>query len=90
MRYQLKARGIHLSWDGLRQELDGQDQVTIEMKRADGKSLHIRKATWPESRQQVVYDALEIPHHPGKTIIRNTPATQPCSAITALSGELSI
>lgn len=67
LRYQLKARGIHLSWDRLRQELDGQDRVTIEMQRADGKTLHIRKATRPEPRQQVIYDALEIPHHPGKT-----------------------
>jgi len=67
VRYQLKARGIHLSWRRLRQELDRQDRVTIEMKRTDGKTLHVRKATRPEPRQQVTYDALEIPHHPGKT-----------------------
>lgn len=66
VRYQLKARGIHLSWRRLRQELDGRDRVTIEMKRTDGKTLHVRKATRSEPRQQVIYDALEIPHHPGK------------------------
>jgi transposase len=67
IRYQLKASGIDLSWEGLRRELDGQDRVTVEMNRADGKTLHIRKATRPEPRQQVIYDALGIPHRPGKT-----------------------
>ena len=72
IRYQLKACGIHLSWEGLRRALRGQDRVTVELKRADGKMLHIRKATRPEPRQQVIYDALGIPDRPGpivKTII---------------------
>jgi transposase len=67
IRYQLKACGIDSSWEGLRRELDGQDRVTVEMKRADGKTLHIRKATRPEPRQQVIYDALGVSHRPGKT-----------------------
>ena len=72
IRYQLKACGIHLSWEGLRRALRGQDRVTVELKRADGKMVHIRKATRPEPRQQVIYDALGIPDRPGpivKTII---------------------
>ncbi|MEA3410407.1 MAG: IS1634 family transposase, partial [Pseudomonadota bacterium] len=45
IRFQLKACDIHLSWEGLRRELEGQDRVTVELKRADGKTVHIRKAT---------------------------------------------
>jgi len=67
IRFQLKACGIDLSWEGLRRELAGQDRVTVELKRADGKTLHIRKATRPEPRQQVIYDALGIADRPGKT-----------------------
>lgn len=67
IRYQLKACNIHLSWNGLRRELDGQDRVTVELKRQDGKTLHIRRSTRPEPRQQLIYDALGISDRPGKT-----------------------
>lgn len=67
IRFQLKACGIHFSWEGLRRELEGQDRVTVELKRADGKMLHIRKATRPEPRQQIIYDALDLTDRPGKT-----------------------
>jgi hypothetical protein len=75
LRFQLKACGIHLRWEGLRRELGGQDRVTVELKRADGKILHVRKAGRPEPRQQRIYDALGIPSDP----------RQRRSAITALS-----
>jgi transposase len=67
IRFQLKACGIHLSWEGLRRDLQGQDRVTVELKREDGRMLHVRKATRPEPRQQVIYDALGISDRPGKT-----------------------
>lgn len=67
IRFQLKACNIHLGWEGLRRELAGQDRVTVELKRADGKTLHIRKSTRPEPRQQVIYDALGVSDRPGKT-----------------------
>ena len=67
IRFQLKACNIHLGWEGLRRELAGQDRVTVELKRADGKTLHIRKSTRPEPRQQVIYDALGISDRPGRT-----------------------
>jgi transposase len=66
IRFQLKASGIQLSWEGLRRELEGQDRVTVELKRADGKILHVHKASRPEPRQQQIYDALGIPDRPGK------------------------
>jgi transposase len=67
IRFQLKACGIHHSWEGLRRELAGQDRVTVELKRADGKTVHVRKASRPEPRQQTIYDALGIADRPGKT-----------------------
>ena len=42
-------------------------RVTVELKRADGATLDIRKATRPEPRQQVIYGALGIADKPGET-----------------------
>lgn len=67
LRFQLKAAGIHLSWEGIRRELAGQDRVTVTLKRADGKTVHIRKTTRAEPPQQVIYDALGISDRPGRT-----------------------
>jgi len=39
-RVQLKACGIHPSWDGLRREHAGQDRITVESKRAASKRVH--------------------------------------------------
>ena len=69
IRFQLKARGITLSWEGLRRELRGQDRVTVELKRADGATVHVRRSTRAEPRQQVIYDALGLPSRPGDTEI---------------------
>ena len=66
IRFQLKAAGIHLSWEGIRRALAGQDRVTVTLRRADGKTVHIRKATRAEPRQQVIYDALGISDRPGR------------------------
>jgi hypothetical protein len=63
---QLKACGIHLSWEGIRRGLDGQDRITVERKREDGRTLHVRKATRAEPRQQLIDDALGITDHPGQ------------------------
>jgi transposase len=67
IRFQLKAAAIHLSWEGIRRALAGQDRVTVTLKRADGKTVHIRKATRAEPRQQLIYDALGISDRPGRT-----------------------
>ena len=67
IRYQLKASGIDLSWQGIRRQLAGQQRVTVTLKRADGKTIHVRKTTRPEPRQQKIYDALGIADRPGKT-----------------------
>lgn len=67
IRYQLKACRIHLSWDGLRRALEGQDRITVELKCAGGQILHMCKARRPESRQQRIYDAFGISDLPGRT-----------------------
>ena len=67
LRIQLKAQGIHLSWESLRNQFAGQERVTVVLHRDDGQIYHIRKATRPEPRQQVLYNALGLPHLPGKT-----------------------
>jgi transposase len=67
LRLQLKAQGIHLSWESVRLQLEGQDRVTVILRRDDGKLYHIRKATRPEPRQQIILDALGLSHYPGGT-----------------------
>jgi transposase len=69
IRFQLKACGIALSWEGLRRELRGQDRVTVELKRADGATVHVRRSSRAEPRQQVIYDALGLASRPGDTEI---------------------
>jgi transposase len=67
LRIQLKAQGIHLSWESLRNQFAGQERVTVVLHREDGQIYHIRKATRPEPHQQILYNALGIAHLPGKT-----------------------
>ncbi|MBP6734780.1 MAG: transposase [Chromatiaceae bacterium] len=67
LHLQLKAHGIHLSWERLRNQFAGQERVTVVLHRDDGQIYHIRKATHPEPHQQVLYNALGLPHLPGRT-----------------------
>ncbi|MFZ2399121.1 MAG: FAD-dependent oxidoreductase [Smithella sp.] len=43
-------------------------RIITTMKRDDGKMIHIRKSTRPEPFHVQIYDALNLPHRPGKTI----------------------
>jgi transposase len=67
IRYQLKACGITLSWEGVRRALHGQDRITVELRRADGATVHVRKSSQAEPRQREIYEALGISSRPGKT-----------------------
>jgi len=58
IRFQLEAAGRRLSWEGIRRALAAQDRVTVTLKRADGKTVHIRKTSRAEPHQSVIYDAL--------------------------------
>ncbi len=61
-------KNIRSSWSDLRKQLKGQDRITVSMKCQNGDTVHIRKSTRPEPRQQLIYDALGLSHYPGRTI----------------------
>ncbi len=79
VRYRLKQSQISSGRTQLRNQLKGQSRVTVSMRSRDGQTVHIRKSTRPEPRQQEIYKALEMGLNPGqviKTILNK------CSAIT--------
>ena len=60
------------SWTTLRRILAGRQRVTATFKRADGRTLHVRKATLAEPRQRAILNALGIESSAGgiqKTIV---------------------
>ena len=72
IRQRLRQSGEHASWNTLRRILEGQQRITATFRRADGRTLHVRKATRAEPPQQAIYDALAIDPEPAgirKTIV---------------------
>ncbi len=72
LRTALKAQGSHDSWQTLRRKMENQQRITVSLRRADGRTLHIRKATRAEPHQKAIYDALGLAAQPGqvqKTLI---------------------
>ena len=67
IRRRLREAGEHASWNTIRQTLEGQQRITATFRRADGRTLHVRKATRAEPPQQAIYDALGIDPAPGAT-----------------------
>ena len=51
----------------LRHQFAGQERGTVVLHRDDGQIYHLRQATRPGSHQQILYNALGLPHLPGKT-----------------------
>lgn len=70
IRYRLKKAGIVTNWSGLREQLAGQNRITISMHCKNDDMVHVRKSTRPEPIQQKIYSALGICSHPGETIKR--------------------
>jgi transposase len=74
IRRRLKESDINAnsSWRTLREIMSTQCRVTASFRRADGKALHVRKATRAEPEQMVIYLALKVSPTPGgisKTIV---------------------
>ena len=72
IRRRLRESGETASWTTLRRILEGQQRITATFRRADGRTLHVRKATRAEAPQQAIYDALGVNSAPGgirKTIV---------------------
>jgi len=68
IRFKLKQANIHGSWTSLRKLLSNQTRITVSMQCKNGDTVHIRKSTRPEPRQQEVYSALGVKSYPGHTI----------------------
>ncbi len=72
IRRRLKEDAIHERWLTLREILSVQRRVTASFRRADGGTLHVRKATRPETELAAIYHALDLDPLPGgiqKTIM---------------------
>ena len=67
IRRRLREAGEHASWNTVRRILEGQQRITATFRRADGRTLHVRKATCAEPPQHAIYDALGIDPAPGET-----------------------
>jgi len=65
IRRRLREAGITDSWSRLRQTLSGPCRVTATFRRADGRTLHVRKATRAEPGQLALYRALGLDPAPG-------------------------
>ena len=65
VRRRLGEQGQNESWASLRRILEGQQRVTATFRRKDGRTLHVRKPTRAEPRQQAVYRALGADPAPG-------------------------
>ena len=71
IRRRLAAHGDescrHASWTTLRRTLGARQRVTATVQRQDGRTVHVRKATRPEPKQQAILNALGIRESPGGT-----------------------
>jgi len=65
IRRHLRDRGIDGCWSTLRDRLAGQCRVTATFRRADGRTLHVRKATRAEPEALAIYQALNLNPAPG-------------------------
>jgi transposase len=70
LRRQLKAAGIDASWHQLRKTLQRHQRVTVSFNTAQGGRLHVRKSATPSAAAAAIYDALGLPHKPGKVTKR--------------------
>ena len=66
IRYRLKQKGIHYSWNTIREILETRDMITTSMRCKDGSILYIRQSVEPNERQKEIYNALEIGHQAGE------------------------
>jgi len=60
IRYQLKQKGINLSWESLRDVLSNQHRITLSMNTKSGEKCHLRVTTQASIEQQKILDALGI------------------------------
>jgi transposase len=61
-------RGIHTSWDTLRQQLATHQVVTVVLPTTDGEIVKIRRGTTPEEVHKEIYRTLAISHEVMKPV----------------------
>ena len=66
LRLRLKAGGIDDSWQTLREAMSTQQRVSLTMQRRDGRAVHVRKATRPDTHRHKINTLLGLsPNHGG-------------------------
>jgi transposase len=68
IRYKLRQKGVRFCWATIRKQLSTQVRITTTMKRKDNKVIYIRRSTKAEPSHQVIYDALNLSHQPGRIV----------------------
>jgi transposase len=68
IRYKLRQKGVRFCWATVRKQLSTQVRITTTMKTKDNRVIYIRKSTKAEPTHRVIYDALDLPHQPGRTV----------------------
>lgn len=68
IRYKLRQKGVRFCWATIRKQLSTQVRITTTMKTKDNRAIYIRRSTKAEPSHQVIYDALDLPHQPGRTV----------------------
>jgi transposase len=68
IRYKLRQKGVLFCWTTIRKQLSTQVRITTTMKRKDNKIIRVRKSSKAEPSHQFIYDALNLPHQPGRTV----------------------
>ena len=68
IRFKLRQRGVRFCWATIRKQLSTQVRITTTMKREDNIVIHIRKSSKAEPPHQVIYDALNLAHQPGRIV----------------------
>ena len=66
IRHKLRHRGVRVCWATIRRHLSTQVRTTTTMKREDNKVIRIRKSSKAEPVHEVIYDALNLSHRPGR------------------------
>lgn len=60
IHYRLKKRGIHHSWNTIREILEGRVRITTSAQCKDGTVMYVRQSSEPNDEQKRIYEALGI------------------------------
>lgn len=58
IRYQLKNKAIHFSWQSIRNIMSSQQRITVSMRAQAGQQIYLRTTSRAEAHQQQIYEAL--------------------------------